>query len=457
LQGVLDVLSRLIPTRKDQLQSDPEIANANRRLTHVEILMNTKIHCRLAEWLSAECFAAVEKAKEKLSLMLRDVAAYFRNSTAYYGKGVVLLLRGYNLRVSHYEQQVRSFVAEQTRHISSAEALPTVVLVGFASLTVDISPVHWANIALVSPTVRVMTNDPLDLSAVERRRYYAGHAGLPGFPGSSLCVVCNQIDDTNEILRATVSCGQMGGDGQKGCDGVNGVDSRYRLADFERVVGGVIKAGLLAEEEDVVTKMCTKEVYVASYNNRLSPLAGRIYGTQGVKEVVIAKESVPGGEGKRPGNGGHGGNGGLGGAVYLQVDSEVWQSVGRTGAKGRAGAAGNPARDGRGSPKFSALIRQWYFKGGWYNGMVSQPDVKFSSEEAAVPSLMYPIPLNEAARQNAGTSAVPNLGMSLPFVKEMYGTLRKDMEAKFRQCDFSDLDIEWVPASGASSSGLQVE
>lgn len=128
-----------------------------------------------------------------------------------------------------------------------------VVLVGFASLIVDSPLEMWANVALVSPSVRVMLTKPFVLSAVGQadnvplykyNRAVDGRHGLPGLPGGNLHVFCSNQEDAEHKLRTTTCQGQQGGNAQNGGDGVSGADSKYSARDFESEVKRATQRGL---------------------------------------------------------------------------------------------------------------------------------------------------------------------------------------------------------------------
>ncbi|GMF42512.1 unnamed protein product [Phytophthora fragariaefolia] len=451
--SVIVLISRLIPAKAGQVQTDSEIEKASRRLSHVGMLVGAEIRCRLTEWLNPECSLAVENTKEVLSTLIREITAYVRidKNPSSLGTGV-LIISAYQLHLSKVVLAIKNFVAKHLRCISSVRTIPVVVLVGFESVTVDSELVLWANVALASPVVRVTLNAPFDLSAVGRAnsllganytRGMDGSHGLPGLPGGNFAAICNKLEDNTEKLRATISCGQTGGSAQNGGDGVNGVDSSYSITQFERDVTSAIESGLLDNEKGSVNGL-----NIVTYNNRLSPLTGRFYGTQGLKEWTIIRESSLGTSGKRPGSGGIGGFGGQGGKLHIQVGTDVWRGSGATGQQGHNGASGQPSRDGRASPNFSALVHQWYFKGGLYKGTMSKPQVVLEKPTIkATPPLMYARPVN-----GEGASPVDNRALTLESVKHMSQLARNHLEAKFRQCDFSKMKYGWEPEVQAKVS-----
>ncbi|KAE9222871.1 hypothetical protein PF002_g15138 [Phytophthora fragariae] len=216
------------------------------------------------------------------------------------------------------------------------------------------------------------------------------------------------LEDATKKLRATVSCGQRGGNAQNGGDGVNGGDSVYSLKDFENEVNCATKNGLLEKEEETID-----ELQITSYKSRISPLAGRFYGAQGLKEWSLVKESKSGACGTRPGSGGIGGFGGKGGSLRIHENAEVWEGTGAMGEQGDDGVPGKPSRDGRASPTFSAVVYLWYFERGWYHGTMSDPEVSLGPPTPiATPPLMYAAPAT-----GAGAIPVENFSLGLQYVK----------------------------------------
>ncbi|KAE9332853.1 hypothetical protein PR003_g14307 [Phytophthora rubi] len=444
LKDVLSLITRLTPTREDKVRNDVEVTLASRRLHHVGILVGAEVRCRLSEWLNQKCFLTIENAKEKLAALIRDINGYLRVDKCYmHSVAEVLVVSAYHLCLSQVVQTIKSFVAKRKRFVSSVSTIPVVILVGFATLTVDSSLVMWANVALVSPCVRVTLPKPFNLSAVGQAgslsRYNSfrgedGKHGLPGLPGGNLFVVCRNLEDAEQKLRATVSCGQRGGNAQNGGDGVNGGDSVYSLKDFENEVDCATKNGLLEKEEGTID-----EIRITSYKTRISPLAGRFYGTQGLKEWSLVKESKSGACGTRPGSGGIGGFGGKGGSLRIHEGAEVWEGTGAMGEQGDDGASGQPSRDGRASPTFSAVVHLWHFERGWYHGTMSDPEISLEPPTPiATPPLMYATPAT-----GAGASPAENFSLGLQYVKANYQAVRKHLEDKFGKCDFSNLKSVW--------------
>ncbi|KAE9015903.1 hypothetical protein PR001_g13461 [Phytophthora rubi] len=250
----------------------------------------------------------------------------------------------------------------------------------------------------------------------------------------STCFLKVNLEDAEQKLRATVSCGQRGGNAQNGGDGVNGGDSVYSLKDFENEVDCATKNGLLEKEEGTID-----EIRITSYKTRISPLAGRFYGTQGLKEWSLVEESKSGACGTRPGSGGIGGFGGKGGSLRIHEGAEVWEGTGAMGEQGDDGASGQPSRDGRASPTFSAVVHLWHFERGWYHGTMSDPEISLEPPTPiATPPLMYATPAT-----GAGASPAENFSLGLQYVKANYQAVRKHLEDKFGKCDFSNLKSVW--------------
>lgn len=123
------------------------------------------------------------------------------------------------------------------------------------------------------------------------------------------------------------------------------------------------------------------------------------------------QESISGAPGTPPGSGGIGGYGGKGGKLRIKEGAEVWKGAGDLGERGSYGVSGQPSRNGRASPSFSAVERQWYFERGWYHGTTSKPEVRLEPPTPiATPQLMYA----DSATGRA-TSPVDNSSLGLPF------------------------------------------
>ncbi|KAH7460641.1 uncharacterized protein KRP23_14347 [Phytophthora ramorum] len=454
-ESVVDILLHLVPLEGDRIRSDPEVARAARRLSLVGTIDGTTNDSRrhVAEWLNAECICAIEEAKEKL-VELRNAVLAYSYTEKYRDLRNVLILSSFQLRLSSELPKVHKFVEKHQATITS-EAIPGVIFMGYGSLEVDTNLQMWANVTLVSPSIQVTTKCAFDLSArgqakMQRANGMAGTDGgygKPGFPGGNLLVVCGWLEDPDDMLRTTSSRGQLGGDGQNGGDGVNGADSEYCLSDFKNAVRSAIDGGLLADEEGPGATARPDGLKVDSCMNHESPPSGWFFGTRGIYIYTVVKESVPGGKGIRPGGGGIGGAGGEGGRIRLQVGGIVSEAIGCQGRQGSVGAHGKAARDGRASPSFSAIVQQWYFKGGGlYSGTVEKPTLVVANltKEVDLPPMMGA----ELRKLRKEEAAQGNSRLGLRFVQERYEMLSTRLKTTFPQCDFSNLKVTWEATRG---------
>ncbi|KAF1783506.1 hypothetical protein GQ600_17940 [Phytophthora cactorum] len=99
----------------------------------METLNGGEIRRYIADWFNADLRRAVEDAKEKLFELRNAVKAYRRTSKIH---------------------DTLKFVKKCVEVVNSVEAIPSITLVGFASLNIDVDVQMWVNIALVSPSIK---------------------------------------------------------------------------------------------------------------------------------------------------------------------------------------------------------------------------------------------------------------------------------------------------------------
>ncbi|KAG2826064.1 hypothetical protein PC129_g22145 [Phytophthora cactorum] len=246
---MVDILYRIAPADYD---NDPELCSARRRLSIMETLNGGEIRY-IADWFNADLRRVVEDAKEKLFEPRNAVKAYRRTSKIH----DTLVISAFQLRLSDELENIKKFVKKCVEVVNLVEAIPSIILVGFASLNIDVDVQMWVNIALVGPSIRVTTSQGFDFSALGQAKCAKhmnsvdgenGSHGTCGLPGGNLTVVCQQLQDDSHILRSTVSRGQRGGDAQDGGDGVHGTDSIYCKATFEKAIKWEIKHRLLKDD-----------------------------------------------------------------------------------------------------------------------------------------------------------------------------------------------------------------
>eukprot|EP00644_Phytophthora_capsici_P012087 jgi/Phyca11/15292/fgenesh1_pg.PHYCAscaffold_12_\ len=215
LLEMIDILSRLVPAIGETIEKDEAFLHARRRLSLVETLNGDEPQRRhAAEWLNAEGIQVFEEAKEKLLEVKKAVETYHRSSSS----ETTMVISALHLQLSKEKEAIEKFVMKRTKVVDYACNIPTVVLVGLASLNVDVDLQLWANIALV-------------------------------------------LKDDNNLLQNTKSQGQRGGDAQDGGDGVNGKDSAYDEDSFRYNIQQCMEKGLLLEENGA--EMVGKEVLEA--------------------------------------------------------------------------------------------------------------------------------------------------------------------------------------------------
>ncbi|KAG7392134.1 hypothetical protein PHYBOEH_006470 [Phytophthora boehmeriae] len=456
LETVAETLGRIVPDKSDQIRFDSAVMEAGRRLSLLGMMTDGNVHRQIAGWLTADCLLALEDAKEKLVVLINSVNAY--HNVAKLGDAV-LMIGAFHLRLSDEQRRIEKFVGIRKGSIASSDAIPVVILVGFASLEVDVTLEMWTNIALVSPLMRVTMKKAFNLSAVGQSKSLdasnlepgtnGGH-GMPGLPGGNLVVVCHELQDNDQKLRGTISCGQQGGDAQNGGEGVNGLDSPFTMEHFSAALTTAIKDELLTTETPCM--LPESGIQIVSFKDERSPLAGKFYGTHGKKSWHVQKESEAGTAGVRPGSGGRGGTGGKSGKILLvQPGKSVWEGACCPGKNGHDGVAGKPARDGCPSPNFYATVEQWYAISGWFiKDSFSEPKVYPEEDKISAPPIMNAKPVSSSE-----PSAVANTSLGMPFVKTKYQFLRSRLESHFSQCDFSELGMWFGGVDMEKSAGKQ--
>ncbi|KAF4318018.1 hypothetical protein JM18_007303 [Phytophthora kernoviae] len=193
LETMAEILGLFVPGKSEQIRFDPEVMEASRRLSLLETMTDGKINQQITGWLTSECFLALEDVKEKLAVLIANVNAY--HSEAKLGDTAkVLVVGAFHLRLSEEQQYVEEFAGMRQGDIASPDEIPVMILVGFASLEVDVALQMWANIALVSPLVRVTTKErfnfsalgqPKSLVAANSKSGKIGDHGTPGLPDMS--------------------------------------------------------------------------------------------------------------------------------------------------------------------------------------------------------------------------------------------------------------------------------
>ncbi|KAE8890831.1 hypothetical protein PF011_g12343 [Phytophthora fragariae] len=448
LETVLDLLESLAPTIRQHLQQDQGFLCARDRLYTMATLNSCDQYCSMGKWLSPDAKIALEIAKENL-LELRKAVKVYRRSEKLSIAPNTLVISAFRLRLSEEQATIDKFVKKREMAIDSVEMIPTVILIGFASLEVDVGLQMWANVALVSPSIQVTTEYAFDLSAVgqaasaKKCNDVAGRDGIhgrPGLPGGNLAVICGNLADDAQSLRATLSCGQRGGDAQDGADGINGADSAYDSDAFLKAINAELHGGILSKTGKKVPRDLKDGLRLIRFDAVDSPLAGSVYGTPGRKDLTIARNPEPGNPRRPAGSGGRGGAGGKGGVVHIRSSQDGWQGAGPIGHRGLDGAPGAASRDGFSSPNFTATIQQWYCKGGWFGNHTSKPKRDISTDPVHLDDQSKLIHAKPATGK--GDDAEDNTALNLDFVRAKYKKQRERLEETSPKCDFSDLTID---------------
>ncbi|KAJ8575282.1 hypothetical protein ON010_g3934 [Phytophthora cinnamomi] len=358
-ETVVDTLTRLVPEGA-RLRYDEGLINACERLNTLSILNGRGYLCNMSDWLSPNANRTLEIAKAKLVGLKNAVESYFEKLRSIPN---TLIASAFHLRLSDEQASIEKFVKKLEMAIDRVEAIPNVIIIGYASLDVDVGLQMWANVALVSPSIQVTTKYVFDLSAVgqaacaEKCNEDAGKNGLhgtPGLPGGNLTV--------RSRPKSTEDCSPKPDD---------------------------------------------------------SPLGGFTYGIPGRRDLTLMRDSEPGKPRLHPGSGGRGGAGGKGGVVLIRsARQSVWEATGSIGPQGLDGKAGAASRDGLSSPSFTATIQQWYSKGGWRGNHFSDPKIDVAAEPLAheeQPKHIHATPSTEH-----GDDSINNTGLRLDFAQDKY-------------------------------------
>ncbi|GMF13221.1 unnamed protein product [Phytophthora lilii] len=443
LQTAVNVLVRLVPTKSDFVRKDPEFICAWGRLSLVETLSRRSTHRSVADWLNPQAVHVLEEAKANLLELKRVVVTYSHREDL----GETLIIAAFRLKLSEKLESIQEFVKKREQKIKSVATIPNVILVGYETLEVDVGIKMWGNLAFLGHLIEVTVPAEINLSATgkaecaQRHNNYPGKDGIhgtPGLPGGNLVVFCAELSDSDNKLSQTVSCGQEGGDAQNGGDGKHGVDSKYGEMDFKHAVQREIDHGLLIEDETATPQTLQGGLQLVKSKVYKSPLVGRTYGTPELQELKLKKSSEPGSKRTPAGSGGQGGAGGKGGKIrILNCEDTLWDARGLPGQKGSDGLSGEASRDGYGSPSFTAIVQQWYNRGGWFGTSTAEPTIKIKAEPKKPedrPKVIKSKPIH-----GNGPPAVTNSGLSHTFVGSTYSRLQDLLEREIPHCDFSKL------------------
>lgn len=449
VQEMVDILTRLVPAIGETIEKDETFLHARHRLSVVETLNGDEPQRRhAAEWLNAEGIQVFEEAKENLLEVKKAVETYRRSNS----NELLLVISAFHLQLSKEKEAIEKFVMKRGKVVDYACNIPTVVVVGLASLNVDVDLQLWANIALVSPSIQVTTQCEFDLSAHGQAQCRPkkngktgvdGRHGSAGLPGGNLVVLSQVLNDDNNLLQNTKSQGQRGGDAQDGGDGVNGKDSVYNEASLRYDIQRCIEKEHLLEENGAVSlpRDLWNGLRLVKFKMEDSPLHmyGKLSHIPGKTTVKATMASKAGRKRIPAGNGGQGGAGGRGGEIIIETGQTNWKGEGVAGLKGQDGSPGKASRDGYGSPNFTVKIEQWYGKG-WLKTYTHPPQIDVQTEKLK--------PENQPQLVHAGVAEDDdNVAVRIkPDVSDVKTTFQKEravLENKFPHCDFSGLNATW--------------
>ncbi|KAG3076712.1 hypothetical protein PC121_g7616 [Phytophthora cactorum] len=322
------------------------------------------IFCK-EEWLTEECRGVFKNAEAKLTALLQSAIQYRHVQKKKDTK--TLLISAWQLNLSEEDiADIENFVT--LMHSQNDDKLPTVVLVGFATLRLEHPLQLWSNVVIMSPDVHVSA---IDLSAV-------GQAPGP--------VLSQNRDNITSLVKST---GQRGGLGQNAGPAVDGVDAVYDLEQFKTSVTQLkrqlptLEQWGLAERflsdgfelqsqkktpapsdksSVLVAASITAEVaFIAAGAAAVAGMATSFCESTTKTKLNVVRCSAPGTRGIPPGHRGKGGKGGLGGRFYVMEGGQILRSwYDQTGSDGEHGVTGKRSKDGMASIAVTGTIRQGY-------------------------------------------------------------------------------------------------
>ncbi|KAG2905087.1 hypothetical protein PC115_g14757 [Phytophthora cactorum] len=156
---MIRILQQLVPGL-DTLASLAAVEKATAHLNLMEEWTRESfIFCK-EEWLTEECRGVFKNAEAKLTALLQSAIQYRHVQKKKDTK--TLLISAWQLNLSEEDiADIENFVT--LMHSQNDDKLPTVVLVGFATLRLEHPLQLWSNVVIMSPDVHVSA---IDLSAV---------------------------------------------------------------------------------------------------------------------------------------------------------------------------------------------------------------------------------------------------------------------------------------------------
>lgn len=162
-QTLIEQLQQLVPN-SCYVAGDPAVQRAAERLKLMEMWSGGEfVRCK-GKWLTVKCRTALERVKRDLSKLTSSVHNY-----EFVHKQKVMntiVVSAWHLQLSNGSRvlsDIKDFV--DAMNSTMTEGIPTVVLIGFKTVTVSVRPRIWANLVIVSPKVCM---NSIDLSAADQ-------------------------------------------------------------------------------------------------------------------------------------------------------------------------------------------------------------------------------------------------------------------------------------------------
>ncbi|OWZ19247.1 Protein translocase subunit secA [Phytophthora megakarya] len=401
------------------------------------------------EWVNEECRAELKKTENRLVKLNQSISCYHRVEKNRDTKTLVLC--AWHLHLSRADiADIKDFVRME-RSLPN-NIIPTIVLVGFSKVMLDIPLRIWANVIVVGPIVHMCA---MDLSAEghapphvpsRARPGKNGTHGTPGRYGGNFVLACQKLGNGEDIHKLLKSTGQQGGVGQNGGRGDDGIDAKYDIKQFKDAAEEISKRLSTLQKWESANKVLS--IIAASVIPEVGPAVGavvaiiggsliRSFGRSTRTELHLSRESVKGSAGTPPGRRGNGGYGGVGGLLYVFESGKVtlkW--YGSSGSNGEPGKPGTPSKDGRASIAVEGKIIQIYNSCGKQLGT---PQIT-----ATVIPVVAPQPLNEHGF-TPGEPASPVMNpMRVDTAKKYYKEAFAQLENAFSHCNFANVEMEWT-------------
>ncbi|KAG2851663.1 hypothetical protein PC110_g16086 [Phytophthora cactorum] len=204
-EDFLGQIQWLVP-QSGSISGNPSVQKAVERLNLMEIWSGgALIRCK-NEWFTTKCRSKLEQIKRDLNGLYSSVHKY--QAVVRKRSENTIVVSGWNLQLGS-GSRVLSAIKDFVNAINSrTEDIPTVVLIGFKSVTIKVELRVWANVVIVSPEVFITKIDlsaegqappPVPLCAKPGQN---GLHGAPGRPGGNLTIICKELVSSQFVKRS---------------------------------------------------------------------------------------------------------------------------------------------------------------------------------------------------------------------------------------------------------------